>query len=104
MKIQVLGSGCAKCKTLYKNVQEVVQTLGINTEVEYSDDVAEIAKLGVMSSPVFAIDGKIMAAGKVPSHDEIQKFITEKAKGIEVEKMKNLKAAVPAEENVNLFF
>jgi len=87
MKIQVLGSGCAKCKTLYKNVQEVVQTLGIKSEVEYSDDVAEIAKLGVMSSPVFAIDGNVMAVGKALSHDEIGKFITEKAKGLDIEKI-----------------
>jgi len=77
MKIQVLGSGCPTCKTLHKNVQEVVAKLGMNTEVEYSTDIAEIVKLGAMGSPVFAIDGKVMAAGKVPSNDEIEKMIKE---------------------------
>ena len=77
MKIQVLGSGCPTCKTLHKNVQEVVAKLGMNTEVEYSTDISEIVKLGAMSSPVFAIDGKVMAAGKVPSNDEIEKMIRE---------------------------
>ena len=75
MKIQVLGSGCSTCKTLYSNVQAVVKNLGINNEVEYSTDIAEIVKLGAMSSPVFAIDGKIMAAGRVPSNKEIEEMI-----------------------------
>jgi len=75
MKIQVLGSGCATCKTLHKNVQDVVKKLGLNTEVEYSTDISEIVKLGAMSSPVFAIDGKIMAAGRVPSNKEIEEMI-----------------------------
>ncbi|MBD3338917.1 MAG: arsenic metallochaperone ArsD family protein [Candidatus Lokiarchaeota archaeon] len=78
MKIKVLGSGCPTCKTLYKNVQDVVAKLGMNTDVEYSTDISEIVKLGAMSSPVFAIDGKVMAAGKVPDNDEIEKMILEK--------------------------
>lgn len=86
MKIQVLGSGCPTCKTLHKNVQEVVTKLGMNTEVEYSTDIAEIIKLGAMSSPVFAIDGQIVAAGKAPSDKEIEKIISEKLKGNSVEK------------------
>jgi small redox-active disulfide protein 2 len=78
MKIQVLGSGCATCKTLYDNAREVVKKLGLNTEVEYSTDAAEIVKIGAMSSPVFAIDGEVIAAGKAPSSDEIEKSIKEK--------------------------
>lgn len=77
MKIQVLGSGCPTCKALHKKVQEVITQLGMNTEVEYSTDIAEIVKLGAMGSPVFAIDGKVMTAGKVPSNDEIEKMIKE---------------------------
>ncbi len=83
MKIQVLGSGCATCKTLHKNVEEVVKKLGVNIEVEYSTDVSEIVKLGAMSSPVLAIDGQVMAAGRVPSNDAIEKMILE---GCESEK------------------
>ena len=78
MKIQVLGSGCSTCKTLHKNVQDVVAKLGMNIEVEYSTDIAEIVKLGAMSSPVFAIDDKVMVSGKVPSNEELEKMIREK--------------------------
>lgn len=77
MKIQVLGSGCTTCKTLYKNVQGVVKTLGLDTEVEYSTDISEIVKLGAISSPVLAIDGQIKAAGRVPSNKEIEEIIKE---------------------------
>ena len=77
MKIQVLGSGCPTCKTLYNNVQGVVKTLGLDTEVEYSTDISEIVKLGAMSSPVLAIDGKIKAMGRVPSNKEIEEIIKE---------------------------
>ena len=80
MKIQVLGSGCSSCKTLHKNVQEVVNNLGLNTNVEYSDDPAEIVRLGAMSSPVFAIDGKVITAGSAPSVAEIEKSIQENLK------------------------
>jgi len=76
MKIQVLGSGCATCKTLHKTVEELVTKLGIQSAVEYSTDIAEIAKLGAMSSPVFAIDGKIISAGKVPSLEEIENALS----------------------------
>lgn len=77
MKIQVLGSGCHTCKRLYTNVQSAVKELGLNVEVEYSTDIAEIMKLGVMSSPVFAIDGKVVASGRVPNNDELKKMISE---------------------------
>ena len=77
MKIQVLGSGCPKCQTLHKNVQDVVGKLGMDTEVEYSTDIAEIVRLGAMSSPVFVIDGVVMAAGKLPSNEEIEQCLRE---------------------------
>lgn len=78
MKIQVLGSGCPTCKTLHKAVEEVVKKLNLDTEVEYSTDIAKIVELGAMSSPVLAIDGEIVAAGKVPSETEIQESIESK--------------------------
>lgn len=67
MKIQVLGSGCSTCKNLYKLVEEVVKDLNINLEVEYSADISKIVELGAMSSPVFAIDGKLITAGRIPT-------------------------------------
>jgi len=86
MKIQVLGSGCATCKNLHKAVEEAVKKLNLSFEVEYSTDIAKIVELGAMSSPVFAIDGSVIAAGKVPSNEDIEKAISEKTKVNSVEK------------------
>lgn len=80
MKIQVLGSGCPTCKTLHKAVEEVVKKLNLDTEVEYSTDIAKIVELGAMASPVFAINGKLITSGKVPTSDEIEKIILEEMK------------------------
>ena len=81
MKIQVLGSGCPTCKNLHKAVVEVVNKLNLDTEVEYSTDVAQIVELGAMSSPAFAIDGKLITSGKVPTSEEIEKAILTAQKG-----------------------
>ena len=81
MKIQVLGSGCATCKNLHKAVEEVVKKLNLDIEVEYSTDITKIVELGVMSSPVFAIDGKLIVSGKVPTSEEIEKSILTAQKG-----------------------
>lgn len=63
MKIQVFGSGCPTCKTLYEFTQTAVKELGIDAEVEYSTDISKIIELGVMESPVMTIDGKIAMLG-----------------------------------------
>jgi len=81
MKIQVLGSGCPTCKNLHKAVEEVVKKLHLDTEIEYSTDITKIIELGAMSSPVLAIDGKLITSGKVPSGEEIEKFILAQKKG-----------------------
>lgn len=81
MKIQVLGSGCATCKNLHKAVEEVVKKSNLNLKVEYSTDIAKIVELGAMSSPVFAIDGKLITSGKVPTSEEIEQAILTAQKG-----------------------
>jgi len=58
MKIQVLGSGCPTCKNLYELTKTAISELGIEAEVEYSTDISKIIEMGVMQSPVLAIDGK----------------------------------------------
>ena len=75
MKIQVLGMGCANCKKLYSRTQEVVKKLGLKCEVEYVDDMQKIAEMGVMSSPVLAIDGKAVIVGYIPEEKEIAEAI-----------------------------
>lgn len=79
MKIQVLGTGCPTCKSLHKAVEEVVKKLNLDAPVEYSTDIVEITKLGAMGSPVFAIDGKIISVGKVPTNEEIETALTGKS-------------------------
>ena len=63
MKIQVFGSGCPTCKNLYELTQKAVKELDLVAEVEYSTDVSKIIEMGIMQSPVLAIDGKPVMVG-----------------------------------------
>ena len=79
MQIQVLGSGCPTCKKLFELTKQAVEELDLKTEVEYITDIQKIVEMGVMSSPVLAIDGKPAIAGFLPDvekiKDTIKKFI-----------------------------
>ena len=79
MKIQVLGSGCSTCKSLYELTQKAVSQLGLDEEVEYSTDVSKIIEMGLMTSPVLAIDGKAVMVGFTPDV-EVVKDLIKKAK------------------------
>ena len=70
-KIEVLGTGCAKCNRLEKNVQKAVKEAGIQAEVKKIEDLNEIMNRGVMMTPALFIDGEAVTVGKVPSVDEI---------------------------------
>jgi small redox-active disulfide protein 2 len=74
-KLQVLGTGCPKCKKLAENAQAAVQDLGIECDVEKVTDLNEIMAFGVMITPALAIDGQVKVVGKVPSPDEIKKML-----------------------------
>lgn len=76
MKIRVLGSGCKSCKKLYETVSNVIKEAGLDAEVTYITDMAEIAKTGVMAMPILEMDGVIKVSGKVPSKAEIVKLLT----------------------------
>jgi small redox-active disulfide protein 2 len=78
MKIQILGTGCPKCKKTYENVEQAVKDLGICAEVEKVEDLKAIMGFGVMITPALAVDGQVKVAGKVPAVDEIKRFIAEK--------------------------
>lgn len=85
MKIQVLGSGCPTCKTLYEFTQTAVKELGVDAEVEYSTDISKIIELGVMESPVMTINGKIALLGS-GSLEKIKEVITKGKDTAPVEK------------------
>lgn len=63
MKIQVLGSGCPTCKNLFETTKKIVEELKLEAEVEYITDVSKMIEMGVMESPVLAIDGKPVLSG-----------------------------------------
>ncbi|HBA70684.1 MAG: redox-active disulfide protein [Geobacteraceae bacterium GWC2_55_20] len=71
MKIEVLGTGCSKCKTLYENTNKALQESGKNAEVVKVEDIPSIMKYGVMSTPALVIDGKVKFSGKLASVAEI---------------------------------
>ncbi len=75
MKLQVLGSGCAKCKMLEASVIEAVKTMGADAEVVKVTDIDEILDMGVMITPALAIDGDVKSSGKVLTPAEVQDFI-----------------------------
>ena len=71
MKIEVLGTGCAKCKALYENVKKALEESGTNAEVAKVEDIPSIVKYGVMSTPALVIDGQLKMSGKLASVAEI---------------------------------
>ena len=75
MKLQVLGTGCPKCKKLAANAEEAAKGLGLAVEIEKVTDIDKIIDFGVMSTPSLAIDGKVVVVGKVPSVEEIRKLL-----------------------------
>ena len=81
MKIQVLGSGCPTCKKLFELTKKAVEELELKTEVEYITDIQKIIEMGVMSSPVLAINGKPALAGSLPDIEKIKNMIKENIKG-----------------------
>ena len=74
-KLQVLGTGCPKCKKLTENVEIAAKTLGIEYEIEKVTDINEIMKFGVMMTPALAVDGQVKIVGKVPTPEDIEKLI-----------------------------
>jgi small redox-active disulfide protein 2 len=75
MKLQVLGTGCPKCKKLAENAQAAVTGLGLDCDIEKVTDLNEIMTFGVMMTPALAIDGQVKVVGKVPSPDEIKQML-----------------------------
>ncbi|PJA63480.1 MAG: thioredoxin family protein [Candidatus Portnoybacteria bacterium CG_4_9_14_3_um_filter_44_9] len=75
MKIQVLGAGCPTCKKLFELTKQAVEELDLKTEVEYITDIQKIVEMGVMSSPVLAIDGKPVITGFLPDVEKIKETI-----------------------------
>lgn len=71
MKIEILGTGCSKCKTLEEATKQAVTKIGGFHEVKKVEDIVEIMNYGVMSTPALVVDGVVKSSGKVLSVEEI---------------------------------
>ncbi|MDD3462577.1 MAG: thioredoxin family protein [Sulfurospirillaceae bacterium] len=71
MKIEILGTGCAKCKTLFNATKEAVAKSGKFAQIDKVEDVVKIMNYGVMSTPAIVVDGVVKSSGKVLSVEEI---------------------------------
>ena len=74
-KIQVLGTGCAKCRKLAENAETAAKELGIEYELEKITNINEIMSFGVMLTPGLVIDGQVKVVGKAASADEIKQML-----------------------------
>ncbi|MBN2428915.1 MAG: TM0996/MTH895 family glutaredoxin-like protein [Deltaproteobacteria bacterium] len=74
-KLQILGTGCAKCNKLAENTEAAARELGIEYELVKVQDLSEIMKFGVMVTPALAVDGVVKISGKVQKPEEIKKLI-----------------------------
>jgi small redox-active disulfide protein 2 len=75
-KIQILGTGCPKCKALAQNAEAAAKELGIEYEIEKVTQINDIMKMGIMVTPALAIDGEVKVAGKVASPEDIKKMLS----------------------------
>ena len=74
--IQILGTGCPKCKKLAENAEAAAKELGIEYELVKVTDINEIMQFGVMMTPALAVDGDVKSAGKVMSTDDVKKILS----------------------------
>jgi small redox-active disulfide protein 2 len=75
IKIEVLGTGCPKCRQMLANLQQAVKDLGVEVEIIKVDRVQEIVRRGIMVTPALVINGEMVIAGKVPNPDQIERWI-----------------------------
>ena len=75
MKIQILGSGCTKCKLLEQHAREAVAELGIQAEIEKVTELETIIEMGVMTTPALAIDGVVKSVGRVLTREQVASYL-----------------------------
>jgi len=73
--IQILGTGCAKCHKLAEAAEAAARDLGVEYQLESVTDIRRFAEFGVMMTPALAVDGELMASGKIPTHEELKEML-----------------------------
>jgi small redox-active disulfide protein 2 len=76
MNIKVLGTGCAKCKSLEKVTREAVEELNLDASIEKVEDIQKIMEYGIIRTPGLVVDGKILVSGQVPKANELKDILT----------------------------
>lgn len=76
MNIEILGTGCAKCNLLEQSTRAAADKLGMPYRLEHIKDIREFAKRGVVFTPALVVDGKVLAAGRVPSESELARLLS----------------------------
>lgn len=74
-KLQILGTGCAKCRMLADHAEQAAKALGIEYTIEKVTDINDIVSFGVMSTPALVVDGEVKVSGRVPSADAIKALL-----------------------------
>ncbi|HYG35404.1 MAG TPA: thioredoxin family protein [Clostridia bacterium] len=74
-KLQILGTGCAKCTNLASATEQAAKALGIEYQLEKVTELSRIMSFGVMMTPALVVDGKVKVAGRVPSMEELKKML-----------------------------
>jgi small redox-active disulfide protein 2 len=80
MIIKILGTGCAKCMQLEKVTKEAVKELGIDAKIEDVKDITKILAYPILTTPGLVIDEEVVCSGKIPSKDEVKKYIRDASK------------------------
>jgi small redox-active disulfide protein 2 len=75
-EIRVLGPGCDRCQKLYENTTEAVAEIGLDAHVEKVDDITEIARRGILSTPALVVDDELVVAGRVPSVTQLRELLS----------------------------
>ena len=79
MKVQILGTGCPKCKKLAELTDQAAKELGLQLEIEKVTEVAKIMDFGVMTTPALAIEGKVVLAGHLPTYEKLKEILSKAA-------------------------
>ncbi len=74
-KIQILGTGCPKCRTLTAHAEEAVKQLGIEATIEKVEKITDIMKFGILTTPGLVVDGQVKSAGKLLAVEDIKKLL-----------------------------
>jgi small redox-active disulfide protein 2 len=77
MEIKVLGMGCANCRRVYANARKAIEELGVDVALEKVEDIDTIIRFGVLMTPAVVIDGEVKVCGRIPSTEELKKWLQE---------------------------